>query len=94
MLVGMGTPNITLPITEESAREIDIIPTWRYANCYTPALEIIQASKQNTSLPELADLITHRFKGIDSVPIALQAAGLSKDSARRMVVKVVFNNYN
>jgi L-iditol 2-dehydrogenase len=79
----MGTPNIVLPISEASAREIDLVPTWRYAGCYSQALQLLQSS----SFP-IARLITHRFEGIEKVPLALQTACMSMDSERKMVVKV------
>jgi L-iditol 2-dehydrogenase len=82
-LVGMGTPNIVLPISEASAREIDLVPTWRYAGCYPQALQLLQASRFS-----LARLITHRFDGIENAPMALQTACMSMDLERKMVVKV------
>ena len=88
----MGTPNLTLPVSDASAREIDIVPTWRYANSYRPALKIVAASKSDQSLPQLADMITHRFNGVERVADALDTAGSSKDEEGRPVVKVVVNN--
>ena len=93
VLVGMGTPNLTFPISVASAREVDIVPTWRYANAYPSAVEMLIASKNDKSKPQLAEMITHRFNGVDRVPEALQLAGQSKDQDGRMVIKVVVNNY-
>ena len=88
----MGTPNLTLPISIASSREIDIVPTWRYANSYEPALAIVAAAKEDKTMPQLLSMITHRFSGVENVPAALQTAGLAKDEAGRMVVKVVVEN--
>ena len=88
----MGTPNIVLPISEASAREIDLLPTWRYAGCYPQALQILEACRQSLQISGLAKLITHRFNGIDSVPSALQMACTSVDVDQNMVVKVAVLN--
>ena len=92
ILVGMGTPNLTLPVSVASAKEVDIVPTWRYADAYPSALEVLAASKKDKLMPQLADMITHRFSGVDRVPEALQTASQTKDQDGRMVVKVVLNS--
>jgi L-iditol 2-dehydrogenase len=89
----MGTPNVVMPIAEASAREIDIVPTWRYANCYPQALQVLVDEGRKTTGSRLSKLITHRFDGIDKVPEALRTAGLTADSEGRMVVKVAVNNH-
>ena len=91
LLVGMGTPNHTLPISEASAREIDLVPTWRYVNCYPKAIEIMQASTEDKSLPDVRKLITHSFKGLDAVSDAFKTAGMPRAQDGRLVVKVVVN---
>jgi L-iditol 2-dehydrogenase len=88
----MGTPNIMLPISEASAREIDLIPTWRYAGCYPQAMELMEACRKSSTMSSLTKLITHRFDGIESVPAALRTACLSMDSELNMVVKVAVTN--
>lgn len=85
----MGTPNHLLPISDASAREIDIVPTWRYADCYPRAMEVMQKSQGGKSA--LSGLITHRFNGLDSVPVAMQTACRPEDEEGEMVVKVVVN---
>lgn len=92
ILVGMGTPNVLLPVSEASAREINLIPTWRYAGCYPEALQLMKASRESSTTPTLASLITHRFDGIDSIPEALRLACLSKDKDEKMVIKVALTN--
>lgn len=88
MLVGMGVPNHTLPIAEASAREVDIVPTWRYADCYPRSMEIMESCKKDRSLPQISSMITHRFSGLQQVPNALQMACKTRDELGNMVIKV------
>lgn len=92
ILVGMGTPNLMLPISEASAREIDLVPTWRYANCYPHALQLLQACKRELQMPNLVKLITHRYEGVENVPVALNTASRSADEEHDMVIKVAVIN--
>lgn len=89
LLVGMGLPNHTLPVAEASSREIDLIPTWRYANCYPDAIQLMAASLIGGSgLPPLITLVTHRFEGLEKVNDAFATAGKGKDDDGRIVIKV------
>lgn len=92
ILVGMGIPNHTLPISDLSAREINLVSTWRYADAYPRAIEIAQASVTRSpidgnTLPDMSQMITHRFKGLDLVPEALEMATKTRDTDGRLVVK-------
>ncbi|KAK2594018.1 hypothetical protein QQS21_008280 [Conoideocrella luteorostrata] len=97
VVAGLGTPNITIPISEASAREITIVPTWRYANAYPEAMRVAEASVKSFALgaeqklPDIRKLITHRFEGLDSVPDAFALAGASGDSKGGVVIKTVVN---
>lgn len=91
MLVGMGTPNHTLPLSEAAAREIDLLSTWRYANCYEEAIDFMTQVTQNTARPDIRKIITHRTQGLDSVPDAFSLAGSSQDRDGNLVIKVVVN---
>ena len=91
MLVGMGTPNHLLPISDASAREVDIIAVWRYANCYPEAIDIMQKSKSDAMMPDIGQMITHRFHGLENVHQALACASKSRDEDGNMVIKVVVN---
>lgn len=92
LLVGMGTPNLMLPVSEASAREIDLIPTWRYADCYPEAIELMIKSKDIMSgLPKLSKIITHRFDGLENVLQAFNAARGTRDAEDNLVIKVAVN---
>lgn len=88
----MGTPNHVLPISEASAREIDLIPTWRYADCYPEAIQLmILARNGDSRVPDITKLITHRFDGLDNVPEAFKTASKTRDQDGRLVIKVAVN---
>ena len=87
VIVGMGNPVQTLPISAAALREVDILGTFRYANTYTQAIELI--SGHNPLLPDLEKLITHRFNGLDDVESAFEMAARTKDADGKLVLKVV-----
>ena len=92
VIVGMGNPIQTLPISAAALREVDILGTFRYANAYPEAIELV--SGQNPQLPDLEKLITHRFRGLDDVESAFEMAARTKDADGRLVLKVVVENAN
>ncbi|KAG0647034.1 L-arabinitol 4-dehydrogenase [Hyphodiscus hymeniophilus] len=94
IIVGMGVPNHTLPISELSVREINLVSTWRYAGVYPRAIEIAKASVTGSpidgnSLPDMSKMITHRFKGLGLVQEALEIARRTKDDDGKLIVKTV-----
>lgn len=94
--MGMGIPNHTLPISDLTAREIDLVSTWRYADAYPRAIEIAKASVTGVSvdgntLPDVSKMISHRFQGLDKVQDALELAGKTRDADGNIVVKTVVN---
>lgn len=44
MLVGMGSPVATVPISAAATREVDVLGSFRYANTYKEALQLLAAS--------------------------------------------------
>ncbi|KAK2596563.1 hypothetical protein N8I77_013448 [Diaporthe amygdali] len=70
LLVGMGTPIQTLPMSAVSLREVDLVGVWRYANCYPQGIKLMERSTKDRSIPDLKGLITHSYKGLSMVPEA------------------------
>ncbi|XP_065349064.1 sorbitol dehydrogenase-like [Cloeon dipterum] len=56
VIVGMGKPNVTIPLVNALVREVDIRGVFRYANCYPLALEMIASGKV-----DVKKLITHNY---------------------------------
>jgi L-iditol 2-dehydrogenase len=89
MLIGMGNPIQTLPISAAALREVDLIGVFRYANTYKDAIELV--SRKNPLIPDLSKLITQRFRGLDSAPQAFDMARRVKDDSGNLVIKVVID---
>ncbi|KAI3330704.1 alcohol dehydrogenase [Ustulina deusta] len=94
ILVGLGVPNHVLPVSEMMKSEISLIPCWRYAHTYPRAIEIAVASVTGVAvggvkLPDIRQLITHRFHGIDSLDDAMKTAGKTRDEKGMLVIKSV-----
>lgn len=88
MLVGMGTPVYTLPISSAASREVDLCGVFRYANTYPEGIEIL-SRKPTKYMPDFSKLITHRFEGLRSVDKAFATAGKTKDENGSLVLKVI-----
>lgn len=86
VVVGMGNPVQTLPISAAALREVDILGTFRYTNTYPQAIELV--SGHDPLLPDLEKLVTHRFRGLD-VERAFEMAAETKDENGNLVLKVV-----
>jgi len=84
MLIGMGTPNATLPLSAAALREVDIQGSFRYANAYPTALSLLASGK----LPNIEKLITHRFK-LEQTSHAFELLARGVDDDGHMVLKVV-----
>lgn len=87
VIVGMGNPVQTLPISAAALREVDILGTFRYANTYPQAIELV--SGHTPLLPDLGKLVTHRFLGLDDVERAFEMAARANDADGNLVLKVV-----
>ncbi|KAK7731076.1 hypothetical protein SLS53_008794 [Cytospora paraplurivora] len=87
MIIGMGNPIQTLPISAASLKEVDLVGVFRYANTYPRVIELL--SSKNPLLPPVEELITHRFKSLDSIPEAFNTAGKVKDDEGNLVLKVM-----
>ncbi|KAI9053611.1 hypothetical protein LZ554_002565 [Drepanopeziza brunnea f. sp. 'monogermtubi'] len=87
MLIGMGSPIQTLPISAAALREIDLVGVFRYANTYEEAITLVSGS--NPRLPDLSKLVTQTFTGFARIPDAFAMAGRVKDDEGSLVLKVV-----
>lgn len=92
MLIGMGSPIQTLPISAAALREVDLVGVFRYANTYEDAIKLV--SSGNPLLPDLSKLVTQRFKGFGGIPRAFSMAGRVKDDEGNLVLKVLVDTTN
>lgn len=87
MIIGMGNPIQTLPISAASLREVDLVGVFRYANTYSRVIELL--ASQDPLLPDLTRLITQRFSGMENIPRAFDMAAKVKDDEGNLVLKVM-----
>ena len=95
MLIGMGTPIQTLPISAAALREVDLRGVFRYHHTYPRCIEmVVQATRAiegGKPLPDIRKLITHRVHGMGEIPKAFKAASKPVDPEGNKVLKVVIN---
>ncbi|KAK3996146.1 putative sorbitol dehydrogenase [Cladorrhinum sp. PSN332] len=93
IMVGMGTPIQTLPMSVAHLREIDILGIFRYANTYATGIKLLCARNRPNRggyvLPNLDEMVTHRFKGLDNAKGAFELASRTMDDNGNLVLKVV-----
>ncbi|KAL2121589.1 hypothetical protein VTJ04DRAFT_5616 [Mycothermus thermophilus] len=98
IMVGMGTPVQTLPLSVAHLREIDILGIFRYANTYATGIKLLKARERALRaaggaggyvLPSLDDMVTHRFKGLENAHRAFELASRTSDENGNLVLKVV-----
>ncbi|QSZ32296.1 hypothetical protein DSL72_001870 [Monilinia vaccinii-corymbosi] len=89
IMVGMGTPIQTLPLSAAHLREVDILGVFRYANTYPTGIRILGASGKTGGLPSLDRMVTHRFRGLGNAQGAFELAGRTTDDEGALVLKVV-----
>ncbi|KAL2075210.1 hypothetical protein VTL71DRAFT_152 [Oculimacula yallundae] len=94
IMIGMGNPIQTLPLSAAALREVDLVGVFRYANTYPYGISILAGEEQGSgrSLPDLTKLITHRFIGLNSITQAFEMAGKGIDEKGNLVLKVLINN--
>ncbi|CAK7563853.1 MAG: hypothetical protein SEPTF4163_001730 [Sporothrix epigloea] len=90
MLIGMGTPVQTLPISAAALREVDICGVFRYANTYAEGIDILSTHSEDG--PDFASLITHEFRGLAAVEEAFAMASRKEDDSGKLVIKVLVTN--
>jgi len=82
VLVGLGPPEIKIPIVDAAVREVDIRGIFRYANCYPKALDLIASGQINVK-----PLITHTYDLKDVVK-AFEVARDMVGGAIKVCIKV------
>lgn len=87
IMVGMGTPIQTVPLSAAHLREVDILGIFRYANTYKTGIRLLGGKEG--SFPSLDRMVTHRFKGLGAAREAFELAGRTVDDQGRLVLKVV-----
>ncbi|KAM0414609.1 hypothetical protein ACHAPT_013548 [Fusarium lateritium] len=87
MIIGMGTPILTLPMSAASLREVDLIGVFRYANTYRQIIDLL--NNPPAGMPDISCLVTQRYKGLDRIEEAFKMAGKIKDESGNLVIKVV-----
>ncbi|KAI1157849.1 sorbitol dehydrogenase [Nemania serpens] len=92
IMVGMGTPIQTVPLSVAHLKEIDILGIFRYANTYATGIRLLSPQGHNGSrsiLPNLDGMVTHRFKGLAAANAAFELAGRTVDDDGNLVLKVI-----
>lgn len=92
IMVGMGTPIQTLPLSAAHLREVDILGIFRYVNTYKTGIRILCNQGKGVAgftLPSLDDMVTHRFKGLENSKDAFELASRTSDDDGNLVLKVV-----
>lgn len=89
MLIGMGHPVQTLPLAAAALREVDIVGVFRYSDTYAEGIAILQQAAAARDGPDFSQIITHRVRGLESVPKAFELASRPVDGDGTLVLKVV-----
>lgn len=84
MLIGMGSRNVTLPLSAAACREVDIHGSFRYCNTYPEALALLASG----TLPNIDKLVTHRFP-LEQAQRAFELMSTGQDEHGNMVIKVM-----
>lgn len=91
LLVGMGTPIQTLPLSAAALREVDLLGVFRYANTYEYGLQLL-ANGREPGMPDISKLATHHFKGFERAVDAFNMAGKPVDENGNLVLKVIIES--
>ncbi|CAL1280561.1 unnamed protein product [Larinioides sclopetarius] len=80
VLVGLGSPEMKIPILEANVREVDIKGVFRYLNCFPIALELISSGAINVK-----PLITHHFS-LEEIHKAFETVTSSTSGAIKVLI--------
>ena len=88
VLIGMGHPVQTLPISAAALREVDLIGSFRYADTYPEGIEILSRDS-GPETPEWDRLITHTYEGLQGLEQAFVTAANTENTGDDLVIKVM-----
>ncbi|XP_037948379.1 sorbitol dehydrogenase [Teleopsis dalmanni] len=88
VIVGMGAPEVKLPLINALAREVDIRGVFRYCNDYSAALALVASGAVNVK-----PLITHHFD-ITETTKAFDTARYGHGDAIKVMIHVLPRNTN
>lgn len=103
IMVGMGTPIQTVPLSAAHLREVDILGIFRYAGTYPTGIRLLcaqglaaQHQREGRAqghggfiFPSLDAMVTHRFKGLAAAKGAFELASRTVDDNGNLVLKVI-----
>lgn len=84
-LVGMGTPNPTIPLGAAALREVDLIGVFRYASTWPDALRLL-ASKSMANVERV--MVTQKYP-LEDTSKAFEIIARGKGDSGEMVLKVM-----
>jgi len=84
MLIGMGSRNVSLPLSSAACREVDILGSFRYCDTYPDALALLASGE----LENVEKLVTHRFK-LQDTKQAFEIMQKGVDDNGDIVIKVM-----
>ena len=87
MLIGMGTCNVNFPLSSAALREVDIHGSFRYANTYPAALQLLASGK----LKNVEKLVTHRFP-LKDTKRAFDILSRGQDEEGKMCLKIMISS--
>jgi L-iditol 2-dehydrogenase len=79
VLVGLGAPDMELPVATIQIKELEVTGVFRYANCYPAAIALAASGAV-----DLDGLVTGKF-GLEQVEEALTASRTNPDSLKPVV---------
>ncbi|KAH7104259.1 hypothetical protein BKA62DRAFT_694045 [Auriculariales sp. MPI-PUGE-AT-0066] len=87
VLVGMGTPTLTMPLGGAALREVDVLGVFRYHDTWPEALALLGSAK----LQGVEDLVTHRLP-LNRAGEAFELVSRGVDDKGQLVMKVLVDS--